>query len=139
MSTRGHLVVETGWTGEDVVDYRKDSVEAGLDVERMTSGDGAAALAVKEGDRIPLAAAELDSLVRFVAGRMAADATVVVFREDDGEGISVCSSWGAPADVRALLSNGSSGSNGSEGFVGRVLESDVAIVERLPTSPLDAA
>ena len=69
--------METGWTGEDVVDYRKDSVEAGLDVERMRSGDGAAALAVKEGDRIPLAAAELDSLVRFVAGRMAADATVV--------------------------------------------------------------
>jgi diguanylate cyclase (GGDEF)-like protein len=105
----------------------------------MTSGGGAAAVAANEGDQVPLAAAELDALVRFVAGRIAADVTLIAFREEDGEGISVRSSWGAPADVRALLSNGSNGSNGLEGFVGRVLESDVAIVERLPTSPEDAA
>jgi diguanylate cyclase (GGDEF)-like protein len=114
-------------------------VEARSDVERMTSGGGAAALAATEADRLPLAAAELDSLVRIVAGRIAADAAVIAFREEDGEGISVCSSWGSPADVRALMSNGSNGSNGSDGFVGRVLASDVAIVERLPTSPVDGA
>ena len=117
-------------------------VEARSDVELITSGEGAAALAAEQGDRLPLVAAELDSLVRFVAGRIAADATVVAFRDEDGEGLSICSSWGAPADVRALLSGGSSesnGSDGSDGFVGRVLASDVAIAERLPTSPGDAA
>ena len=59
--------METGWTREDV-DYREDSVEARIDVEPMTSGGGAAAVAANEGDQVPLAAAELDSLVRFVAG-----------------------------------------------------------------------